>query len=144
MWDSSHTHTHHTINQIGVLQSPLLKSLTSSLGPTLWGSVSEPTRDYRAGSNTIYNDSRKSVSHICAIPQKDKSQLRLLVIVNKVQIYPVNTWCRTHHTSTHITQSIKLGHHRKVNYIMHQIWVYGLNSKLHLISIKIGMHVKNI
>ena len=35
MWDLSHTHTHHTINQIGVLQSPPLKSLTSSLGPSL-------------------------------------------------------------------------------------------------------------
>ena len=35
MWDSSHTHTYHMINQIGASQSPLLKSLTSSLWPTL-------------------------------------------------------------------------------------------------------------
>ena len=48
MWDSLHTHTHLTINQIGASQSPPLKSLMSSLWPTLWGSVSEPTRDYRA------------------------------------------------------------------------------------------------
>ena len=33
MWDSSHTHTYHTINQIEASQSPPLKSLTSSLGP---------------------------------------------------------------------------------------------------------------
>ena len=71
MWDLSHTYTHHTINQIEVSQSPLLKSLTSSLGPTLWGSVSEPTRDYRAGSDTICNDPRKSASHIYAILQKN-------------------------------------------------------------------------
>ena len=38
--------------------------------------------------------------------------MRLFVVVNKAQIYPVNTRCGTHHTSTHITQSIKLGHHR--------------------------------
>ena len=115
-----HTHTHHTINQFEASQSPPLKCLTSSLGPTLWGSVSEPTRDYRASSDTICNDPRKSVSHICAIPQKDQSQLRLLVVVNKAQIYPVNTRCGTHHTSTHITQSIKLGYHNygiKFNYL---------------------------
>ena len=108
-----HTPTHITesINQIGTSQSPPLKSLTSSLGPTLWGSVSEPTRDYRAGSDTIYNDPRKSASHICAIPQKDQSLSRLLVVVNKAQIYPVNTRCGTHYTPTHITQSIKLGYH---------------------------------
>ena len=111
MWDSLHTHTHHTINQIGVSQSPPLKSLTSSLGPTLWGSVSEPTRDYQAGSDTICKDPRKSASHICAIPQKDQSLLRLLVVVNKTQIYPINTRCGTHYTPTHITQSIKLGYH---------------------------------
>ena len=51
--DSSHTHIHHIINKIGALQSPPLKSLTSSLVPTLWGSISEPTRDYRAGSDTM-------------------------------------------------------------------------------------------
>ena len=111
MWDSSHTHTHHIINQIGASQSPPLKSLTSSLGPILCGNVSEPTRDYRAGSDTICNNPRKSASHICTIPQKDQSQLRLLVVVNKAQIYPVNTRCGTHRISTHITQSIKLGHH---------------------------------
>ena len=114
MWDSSHTHTYHTINQIGASQSPLLKSLTSSLGPTLWGSVSEPTRDYQANSDTICNDPRKSASHICAIPQKDQSLFRFLVVVNKTQIYPVNTRCGTHHTPTHFTQSIKLRHHRLV------------------------------
>ena len=112
MWDSSHTHTHHKINQIRASQSPPLKSLTSSLGPTLWGSVSEPIWDYRASSDTICNDLRKSASHICAIPQKDQSQLRLLVVINKSQFNPVNTRCRTHHTPTHITQSIKLEHHR--------------------------------
>ena len=111
MWDLSHTHTHHTINQIGASQSPPLKSLTSSLGPILWGSVSEPTHDYRACSDTICNDSRKNTSYFCAIPQNDQSQLRLLVVVNKVQIYPVNTQRGTHHTPTHITQLIKLGHH---------------------------------
>ena len=71
MWDSPHTHTHQTINQIEASQSPPLKSLTFSLGPTLRGSVSEPTWSYRADSDTIYNDPRKNVSHICAIPQKD-------------------------------------------------------------------------
>ena len=111
MWDSSHTHTYHTINQIGVLQSPPLKSLTSLLEPTLWGSVSELTWDYQSSSNTICNDPRKSASHICVIPEKDQSQLRLLVVVNKAQIYPVNTRCGTHHIPTHITQSIKLWHH---------------------------------
>ena len=114
MWDSLHTHTHHTINQIGTSQSPPLKSLTFSLGLTLCGSVSEPIRDYQAGSDTICNDPRKSASHICAIPQKDQSLLRLLVVVNKAQFNPVNTRCGTHHTPTHITQSIKLGYHRKV------------------------------
>ena len=71
MWDLSHTHTHHTINQIGASQSPPFKSLTSSLGPTLWGSISGPTRGYRANSDTICNDLRKSASHIYAISQKD-------------------------------------------------------------------------
>ena len=113
MQDLSHTHIHHTINQIGVSQSPPLKSLTSSLGLTLWSSVTEPTRDYRAGSDTICNDPRKSVSHICAIPQNDQSQLRLFVVVNKAQIYLVNTRYGTHHTPTHITQSIKLGYHNQ-------------------------------
>ena len=111
MWDSSHTYTHHTINQIGASQSPPLKSLMSSLGPTLWGSVSEPTWDKWAGSDTICNNPRKSASHICTIPQKDQSQLRLLPVVNKAQFNPVNTRCGTYHTPTHITQSIKLGHH---------------------------------
>ena len=113
MWDSLHTHTHHTINQIGVSESLLLKSLTSSLGLTLWGSVFEPIQDYQPGSDTICNNSRKSASHICAIPQKDQSQLRLLAVVNKTQFNPVNTRCGTHHTPTHITQSIKLGHHKQ-------------------------------
>ena len=71
MWDLSHTHTHHTINHIEVSQSPPLKSLTFSLGPTLWGSVSELAQDYQAGSNTICNDLRKSAGHICAILQKN-------------------------------------------------------------------------
>ena len=105
---TQHTPTH--INQIGALQSPPFKSLTSSLGPTLWGSVSKPTRGYQVDSDTICNNPRKSASHICAIPQKYYSQLRLLVVVNKVQIYPVNIRCGTY-TPTHITQSIKLGHH---------------------------------
>ena len=82
MWDSSHIDIQHTINQIGVSQSPPLKSLTSSLGPTFRGSIFEPIRDYQADSDTICNDPRKSASHICAIPQKDQSQLRLLVTVN--------------------------------------------------------------
>ena len=112
MWDSSHTHTHHTINQIGVSQSSPLKSLTSMLRPTLWGGVSEPTQDYQVGSDTICNDPRKSASHIYAIPQKDQSLLKFLVIVNKTQIYPVNTRCGTQYTPTHITQSIKLRHYR--------------------------------
>ena len=103
--------THHTINQIGVSQSPLLKSLTSSLGPTLWGSVSEPIQDYRTSSDTICNDPRKSASHICVIHQKDWSQLRLLIVINKAQIYLVNTQYETQHTPTHITQSIKLGYY---------------------------------
>ena len=71
MWDSSHIHTHHKINQIGALQSPPLKSLTSSLEPTLWSSVSEPIWDYRTDSDTICNDLRKSVNHIYTISQKD-------------------------------------------------------------------------
>ena len=58
-----------------------------------------------------YNDLRKSVSHICAIPQKNQSQLRLIVVVNKAQFNPVNSRCGTYHTPTHIIQSIKLGHH---------------------------------
>ena len=70
-WISSYTHTHHTINQIKASQSPPLKSLTSSLELTLWGSVSESTRDYRPSSDTINNDLRKSANHICTIPQKD-------------------------------------------------------------------------
>ena len=111
MWDSSHTHTHHTINQIGASQSPTLKSLTSSLGPTLWSNFSEPTRGCWVDSDTICNDPRKSVSYICAIPQKDQLQLRLLVVVNKAHIYPVNIRCGTHHIPTHIRQSIKLGPH---------------------------------
>ena len=108
-----HTPTHITqsINQIGVSQSPPLKSLTSSLGPTLWGNVSELTWDYRAGSDTICNDLRKSARHICAIPQKNQSQLRFIVVVNKAQIYPVNTRCGAHYTPIHITQSVKLGYH---------------------------------
>ena len=36
MWDLSHTHMYHTINQIKASQTPPLKSLTSSLGPILW------------------------------------------------------------------------------------------------------------
>ena len=112
MWDSLHTHTYHTINQIGASQSPPLKSLTSSIGPTLQDSVSEPTRGYRAGFDTICNDPRKSASHICAIPQKDQSQLRLLAVVNKAQFNPINIQCGTYHTPTHITQSIKLEYHR--------------------------------
>ena len=57
------------------------------------------------------NDPRKNASHICVISQNDQSQLRLLVVVNKTQFNPVNTRCGTHHTPTHIIQSIKLGHH---------------------------------
>ena len=93
--------THHTPTHI----------TQSSLGPTLWGSVSESIQDYRAGSDTICNDPRKSFSYICAIPQKDWSQLRLIAVVNKAQFNSVNTRCGTHHTPTHITQSIKLGYH---------------------------------
>ena len=37
--------------------------------------------------------------------------MRLLAVVNKAQFNPVNTRCETHYTPTHITQSIKLGHH---------------------------------
>ena len=40
--------------------------------------------------------------------------MRLLVVVNKTQIHPVNTRCKTHHTPTHITQSIILGHHNSI------------------------------
>ena len=107
-----HTSTHITQSiKLGVSQSPSLKSLTSSLGPTLWGSVFEPTWDYQANSDTICNNPRKSASHICAIPQKDQSQLGLLLVINKVQIHTVNSRCRTNYTPTHITLSIKLGHH---------------------------------
>ena len=42
-------------------------SLTFLLGPTLWGSVSKPTWGYQAGSDTICNDPKKSVIHICSI-----------------------------------------------------------------------------
>ena len=68
----------------------------------------DPKDYYKA---TFDPDPRKNVSHICNIPQNDQSQLRLLLVVNKAQIYPVNTRCGTHHTPTHITQSIKLRHH---------------------------------
>ena len=71
MSDSSHTHTHHAINQIGASQFPPLKSLTSSLGSTLWDSVSEPTQGYQADFDTICNDPRKNASYICAIYQKE-------------------------------------------------------------------------
>ena len=127
MWDSSHTHTHHTINQIWVSQFPSLKSLTSSLRPTLQGSVSKPTHDYWVDSDTMCNESGKSTNHLCTIPQKDQSQLRFLVIVNKTQIYPVNTRCGTHYTPTHITQSIKLGHH-----IVSMVLKIGSGAKLNL------------
>ena len=105
MWDSSHTYTHHTINQIGTSQSPPLKSLTSSLGPTLCGSVFKSTRGFRVGIDTICNDPRKSASHVCAIPQKDQSLLRLFATVNKAQIYPINTRSGTHHTVNQIGAS---------------------------------------
>ena len=102
--ETHHIPTHITqLIKLRALQSPPLKSLTSSLRLTLWGSVSEPTRDYRADSGTICNNPRKSASHICAIPQKDQSQLRLFVVFNKAQIYSVNTRCGTHHILTHIT-----------------------------------------
>ena len=39
--------------------------------------------------------------------------MRLLIVVNKAQIYQVNNRCKIHHTSTHITQSIKLGYHNQ-------------------------------
>ena len=38
--------------------------------------------------------------------------MKLLVVVNKTQIYLVNTRRGTHHIPTHITQSVKLRHHR--------------------------------
>ena len=69
----------------------------------LFGSLQ---KDYRVDFDTICNDPRKSASHICAIPQKDQSQLRLLVIVNKTQIYPVNTRCGTHHHTHHTINQI--------------------------------------
>ena len=84
MWDSSHTHTHHTINQIWASQSPPLKSLTSSLGPTLWGSVSELTRGYWASSDTICNDPRKSDSHICV--RTDTLEILFVINVNNMDI----------------------------------------------------------
>ena len=37
--------------------------------------------------------------------------MRLLVIVNKAQFNLVYARCATHHIPTHVTQSIKLGHH---------------------------------
>ena len=43
--------------------------------------------------------------------KRTSHKLKLLVVVNKAQIYPVNTRCGTHHIPTHITQSIKLGYH---------------------------------
>ena len=88
MWNTSYIHTNHTINKIGASQSPPLESF----GPTLWESVSEPTWGYRASSDTICNDSRKSASHKCAIPQKDYSQLRHHEIVSKAQFNPVKTF----------------------------------------------------
>ena len=77
----------------------------------LWGSVLEPTQGYLAGFDTICNDPRKSTNHICVILQKDWSQLKLIVIVNKTKFNPIYAQCGTHHTLTHITQLIKLGHH---------------------------------
>ena len=64
-----------------------------------------------ADSDTICNNLRKSASHIYAIPQKNQSQLKLLAVINKAHICPVNIRCGTHHTPIHITQSIKLGYH---------------------------------
>ena len=104
MWDSSHTHTHHTINQIEASQSLPFKCLMSSLKPTLWGSVFELTRGYRANFDTICNNPRKNIGHICAIPQNDQSKLRFLLVVNKAQFNPVYARCGTHHIPTHITQ----------------------------------------
>ena len=109
MWDSFNNHTYYTINQIRELQSLILKSLTFSLGPTLWGCVFEPTWGYRAGSDTICNDPRKTANHIYPTPQNEMSKLRVLVVVNKAQFNPVNTCCGIHHTPIHITQSLKLG-----------------------------------
>ena len=104
MLDSSHTHTHHTINQIEASQSLPFNCLMSSLRPTLWGSVSELTQGYRVDFDTICNNPRKSVSHICAIPQNDQSKLRFLLVVNKAQFNLVYARCGTHHIPTHITQ----------------------------------------
>ena len=111
MWDSSHTHTHHTINKIGASKYPPVEYLTSSLGPTLWESVSKPTWGYWTGFNTKCNDSGKSVSHKCAISQKDYSKFWHHEVVSKAQLNPVKTWCGTHHTPTHIKQSLQLGHY---------------------------------
>ena len=76
-------------------------------------------------------------------------QLKLLAAVNKTQFNPVNIQCGTHHTPTHITQSIKLGYHsvetgesemvvKNTNriesnndqwWITFRIWYYGCNGK---------------
>ena len=37
--------------------------------------------------------------------------LRFFIVINKVQFNPINIQYETHHTPTHITQSIKLRHH---------------------------------
>ena len=125
MWDSSHTHKHHTINQIGASQSPSLKSLTFSLGLTLWGSVSKPTRDYWVGSDTICNNPKKSASYICAIPQKDQSQLRFLVVVNKSPDLPSKypMWDSSHTHTYHIINQIGAS-----QYIYIYIYIYEIGS----------------
>ena len=92
---------YHTTYSLYLISTPLTNQFHKSM-------PKDPTQS----SDTICNNPRKSTSYIYVVPQKDQSQLRLLAVVNKSQIYLVNTRCETYHTPTHITQSIKLGHHR--------------------------------
>lgn len=56
--------------KFGVSQFPLLKSLKSSLGPTLWGCTFELAQGYQAGSDIICNNQRKNAKNICAYTPK--------------------------------------------------------------------------
>ena len=67
----THPYTSHNQLNWGITIPPSLKSLASSLGSTLWSSVSDPTQGYRVDYDTICNDQRKNTSNICTIPQKD-------------------------------------------------------------------------
>ena len=110
---NTHTHTHLIniqSNQIfGALQSTVIKSLTSTLGPILWGSVGGHTWSYQLYLIPFCNDSRKIASPICVITQRQWSNrnwgsLELLIKAKSIHDIP-NVGLDTHSHSIHI-QSI--------------------------------------